>query len=254
MARPPAYHPRLPPPLRWRDCAPLAAALEALCQLMQYILHDADEVLATARKIRRAAGRLITAEQANARLVLKYEMLSHSHWRGRVLRELGGARALARWRRIMGRRFPDWSELCHPPLKPHPSPAQRAARRANLAKARAATRKSFRYEGGPHQRIFKDCVRVDREGQFRLAPIPLKGPRISRELIKRPALHRPATEPRGLRVKRTRIKPIALWPVEFEAAGPLRPKRKRPAPSWDVFTSQMTSGHRALPPPFQDSG
>ena len=253
MARLHSHHPLLPPPLRGRDCAPLAAALAGLCQLMFYILHDADEVLATARKIRAAAGRLVAAEAANARITLKLEMLREPRWRGRVLRELGGARALARWRAIMGRRFPSGG-LCHPPLKPHPSPALRAARRANLALARAAKRQSFKHQGGLHPLIYKDCVKVDSHGQFRLAPLPRKGPRLSRSIIKRPALSMASPAPRQARIKRTRIKPISLWPIEFEAAGPLRPRREMAAPSWDIYKDKISSGKPALPPPFRDSG
>ena len=253
MARLHSHHPLLPPPLRWRDCGALVAALTALCQLAQYVLHDADEVLATARKIRAAAGRLIKAEAANARIALKLEMLSEPAWRGRVLRELGGARALDRWQRIMGRRFPS-AALCHPPLKPHPSPAQRAARRANLALARAAKRQSFKHQGGLHPLIYKDCVKVDSRGQFRLAPLPRKGPRLSRSIIKRPALSMASPAPRQARIKRTRIKPISLWPIEFNAARAARPRREMAAPSWDVYKDKISSGKPALPPPFRDSG
>ena len=118
----------------------------------------------------------------------------------------------------------------------YPSEAQRLARAANLKKAKLALfRKRFQqacrdtfkrrgfeapsYDGfGPNTLV--DRVKVDQEGEFRLAPLkraPLKrvAPKAQQETEPR---HNQTVKERGPKVYYSDLDPIALYPAEFYAA------------------------------------
>ncbi len=168
------------------------------------------------KQLARAVQHLIQAEEHNWRVKTKAEMLMNAQWRARVLRDLGGEKALARWERLSGH----WRKP-RDILKPHASPAQRRARAANLEKAQLANRDKL-FKSGPkrkagndyHPNIVFDRARVDMEGQFRLAPI-------MRQKIKVKAQDRPSPTPPKTYAKSityTKINPIPLWPIEFRVA------------------------------------
>ena len=141
------------------------------------------------RQINKTVTAYIKASEFNGRVERKLDMLACAAWRSRVLAELGGRGAIERWERIMRRRLKLKADLKHQVqkwLKPHASPAQRAARAANLAKARAALFRKQVQQGGMFAQggrgrsfdiatpgVLVDRVKVDQSGQFRLAPLEL---------------------------------------------------------------------------------
>jgi len=194
------------------------------------ILGDSREVLRNARRIAKATKELIKAEQHNARVLLKFEMLLSPVWRARVLKDLGGVKALKRWERSHDRAAKRRAGIKL--IKPHASPAQRKARALNLAKAKAAlfekhSKQPRRFHNDNHPNIFKDPCKVDFEGQFRLAPIR-RGHRIIKRIVKTTGKVKPRRLSSGIwdkpakvrvaSVKINKLNPIPLWPIEFEAA------------------------------------
>ena len=134
---------RISPTLRLLDLAPFEAAYEGLCALMMLLLDRGvhRQFFAASRQINKTVTAYIKASEFNGRVERKLDMLACAAWRSRVLAELGGRGAIERWERIMRRRLKlkaDLKKQVQKWLKPHASPAQRAARAANLAKARAA--------------------------------------------------------------------------------------------------------------------
>ena len=113
----------------------------------------------------------------------------------------------------------------------YPSEAQRLARAANLKKAKLALfrkrfqqacrdkfkRRSFEapsYDSfGPNTLV--DRVKVDQEGEFRLAPLKRVAPKAHKETEPR---HNQTVKERGPKVYYSDLDPIALYPAEFYAA------------------------------------
>jgi len=256
---------RISPTLRLLDLAPFEAAYEGLCALMMLLLDRGAhrQFFAASRQINKTVTAYIKASEFNGRVERKLDMLACAAWRSRVLAELGGRGAIERWERIMRRRLKlkaDLKKQVQEWLKPHASPAQRAARAANLAKARAALfRKQVQQGGllaqGGRGRSFDiatpgvlvDRVKVDQSGQFRLAPLerivnvsraPQKSPEgfpasLSQDSKKRP------------KVYYSQLNPIAVWPAEFRAA-----QRLEPSDDWAEDWDEDDDGDvQSLPPP-----
>lgn len=129
------------------DMAPLNAALRGLCALLSVMLSQGNyggrngKLDRLSRQISRAVSTLIAAGTHNQRMERKLNMLASPEWRARVLRELGGERALARWERVMILRQDAMARLWgggEPEPKAAPSRAQLLARAANLKKAQLA--------------------------------------------------------------------------------------------------------------------
>jgi len=244
FASPPPYS--LP---RFIDTDPLQAALERLCLMTFVILGDSREVLRNARRVAKATKELIKAEQHNAQVMLKFEMLLSPIWRARVLKDLGGVKALKRWERSHDRAAKRRAGIKL--IKPHASPAQRKSRALNLAKAKAAlfekrSKQPRRFHNDNHPNIYKDPCKVDFEGQFRLAPIR-RGPRIMKTKVK--------VKPRRLSsgiwevkptkkvtsIKINKLNPIPLWPIEFEAAGAFESAHSRSViPQGAIYGAKCT--------------
>jgi len=213
---------------RFIDTDALHQTLERLCLLTFIILGNSREVLLNARRVAKATKELIKAEQHNHRTLLKFEMLLSPVWRARVLKDLGGVKALKRWERSHDRAVKRRAGIKL--IKPHASPAQRKARALNLAKAKAAlhekrSKQPHRFYNENHPNIYKDPCKVDFEGQFRLAPIK-RGPRIVKTNVKVQPRRlssgiwdRKAVKTRITSIKINKLNPIPLWPIEFEAAG-----------------------------------
>ena len=228
------------------DLAPLEAALRGLCALLRVVVAQGCQSGRMARvsgHIHQAVKTLIAAGVHNSRAERKLAMLAAPAWRARVLRDLGGEAALARWERIMDKRRAALEALFggggdYAP-SPRPSEAQLMARAANLQKAKLALfrarfqktcREPFKYRrfDMANPQVFVDRVKVDQEGEFRLAPLK----RVQRDVTKRQSphdaldtkkLHRKETkEPHrkelGPKINYTSLNPIALYPAEFRAA------------------------------------
>lgn len=204
------------------DTAPIAASIARLCvsviAMLDGGLHGA--VLEAASKTRRAVQAFCKAELANHQRRLKLEMLSHKHWRRLVLKELGGARALVRWRAAMNR-----CELRREALEGAPrrelepsvwrkTPERMAEELRRKAHARKCAKATV------HPRITRDPCRMDFEGQFRLPPLPrLCGPRdpdaawtTPFDIMEYDYNAVPVTRLSGYNA------PVMVWPAEFEAA------------------------------------
>ena len=189
-------------------------------------LNGGRDVLRLARQTEQVASELRQAGEHNRRLKLKLDMLLSPLWRARVLKDLGGEAMLTRWEAQVRGKIRD-------PLKPHASMAQRLARSANLEKARDTLRRRNERQAtakerrkrfdDTHPNILFDRVKVDSEGQFRLAPIPRAKVKVVKTIIRR-AETPDETEARLERnayirsVRYVEAAPIPVWPFEFRAA------------------------------------
>ena len=262
---------RISPTLRLLDLAPFEAAYEGLCALMMLLLDRGAhrQFFAASRQINKTVTAYIKASEFNGRVERKLDMLACAAWRSRVLAELGGRGAIERWERIMRRRLKlkaDLKKQVQKWLKPHASPAQRAARAANLAKARAALFRKQVQQGGmlgqggrgrsfdmANPGVLVDRVKVDQSGQFRLAPleriVPLehiadasRAPQKSSEGF--PASLSQDSKKRP-KVYYSQLNPIAVWPAEFRAA-----QRLEPSDDWAEDWDEDNDGDvQSLPPP-----
>ena len=224
------------------DLAPLEAALRGLCALLRVVVAQgcqSGRMAKVSGHIHQAVKMLIAAGVHNSRAERKLAMLAAPAWRARVLRDLGGEAALARWERIMDKRRAALEALFggggdYAPT-PRPSEAQLMARAANLQKAKLALfrarfqktcREPFKYRrfDMANPQVFVDRVKVDQEGEFRLAPLK----RIQKHVPKRQSGHAPDTQERDTKephrkeprpkINYTPLNPIALYPAEFRAA------------------------------------
>jgi len=224
------------------DLAPLEAAWRGLFVVFQALLDQGrySRIEAGSRDIHRALKSLIGAATHNDRLARKLDMLASPTWRARVLKDLGGEAVLARWERIMAKRHK--IAVFGDTPRAHASPAQRLARAANLKKAKLALwRKRFQAEcrakrkyrsfERPNPKTLVDRVKVDMEGQFRLAALkraPLKHGEIkrSKQTVKPAVKDAPKAEMKRVtktKVYYTQIDPIEIYPLEFRAAEMINP-------------------------------
>ena len=220
------------------DMAPLEAAMRGLCVLLGLVMAQGGKprlMDKVSRQILAAVKALTSAGYHNIRADRKLSMLASPTWRARVLRDLGGIAVLERWERIMAKRRAAMDAMLGggPSYEPrtYPSEAQRLARAANLKKAKLALfrkrfqqacrdkfkRRSFEapsYDSfGPNTLV--DRVKVDQEGEFRLAPLKRVAPKAQQETEPR---HNQTVKERGPKVYYSDLDPIALYPAEFYAA------------------------------------
>ena len=220
------------------DMAPLEAAMRGLCVLLGVVIAQGGQprlMDKVSRQILKAVKALTSAGYHNLRADRKLSMLASPTWRARVLRDLGGIAVLERWERIMAKRRAAMEVIYRggPSYEPrtYPSEAQRLARAANLKKAKLALfrkrfqqacRDTFKRRGfeapsydsfGPNTLV--DRVKVDQEGEFRLAPLKRVAPKAQQETEPR---HNQTVKERGPKVYYSDLDPIALYPAEFRAA------------------------------------
>ena len=221
------------------DMAPLEAAMRGLCVLLGLVIAQGGQrrlLDKVSRQILAAVKALTSAGYHNIRADRKLSMLASPSWRARVLRDLGGIAVLDRWERIMAKRRAAMDAIVrggpHYEPRTYPSEAQRLARAANLKKAKLALfRKRFQqacrdkfkrrgfeapsYDGfGPNTQV--DRVKVDQEGEFRLAPLKRVASNAQQD---KTAKHQNQTiKDRGPKVYYSDLDPIVLYPAEFYAA------------------------------------
>jgi hypothetical protein len=140
---------------------PLRRALERLSDALCAAVSDSRACLRFARAVGAMVRLIITIEARNYAITRKSDMLAMRGWRERVARELGGegrfkawdrAHIAARARRGTALPKPNWLLL------------KQRKERARMAAIGARFRRA-------HPRIIHDAVRLDFEGEFRLAPI-----------------------------------------------------------------------------------
>lgn len=207
-----------PPKYHFIDIAPLGAQYAALTASMLSLIEAGHmrRVLTLMPQLMRLIRRFRICDTHNYLLALKLEMLAHRPWRECVLKELGGIRKLALWeaarKRIIARRS-------HPPkTKPAAQPAwlYTPERIAESERLKARVRMCGR--ASAHPRIFRDRVKVDFCGLFRLAPLP-KGPQTTRQIRVYTAetISDYDWNPMLL-AKEKGFPPAEIWPAEFHAA------------------------------------
>lgn len=246
------------------DTAPIAASIARLCvsviTMLDGGLHRA--ALEAVSKTRRVVREFCKAELANHQRRLKLEMLSHKHWRRLVLKELGGARALARWFAAMKRCALRREALEKAPkAEPKPSAWRKTPERmAEELRLKAHAQKCAK--ATVHPRITRDLCRMDSEGQFRLPPLPrLCEPRDADAAWTTPF---EICEYNYNAVPVTRLSgynaPIMIWPAEFEAAEAwdyerwLRERGIAPCKTLNTLTLSSRTSSKAAPMGDQMAG
>ena len=208
------------------DSAPLAASISRLClsviALLDSRLHKA--AFEAVRRTQQAVSRFCQAERANHQRAVKLEMLSHKYWRRLVLKELGGARALARWRKGLKRceaRREEWRQAME--RAPRPDPIPSAWRKSPERMAEELRQKAHAQscaKTAAHPRIMRDPCKMDFDGEFRLPPLPrLCGPRRADAAWTTPFdIMDYHYNPMPMSALKGYDAPIIVWPAEFEAA------------------------------------
>jgi len=158
--------------LRRIDIAPLEVHYMAVIAGLQALVLagcSGRRVLSASRQIHAVIRALIKANIHNHHAQQKIAMLLNPKWRTRVLRELGGSRKLGLWmRRVMRLDEHQTKRRVRPEVEPvwWRSPERIAQSEALKAHARLCARACV------HHGTFRDPYKMDREGQFRLAPLP----------------------------------------------------------------------------------
>ena len=142
-----------------------------ITQVMALIAaNDFTQTLSVSRDIARAARALMAGKAQMAAAELKRKMLLNTAWRSRVIADLGGYRKLHLWQRARRRAAMRAALLSlSSPVENGGTRRQTALPPAELTR-RAGIRDRAR--ACAHPLIFKDPVKVDQEGQFRLPAIP----------------------------------------------------------------------------------
>lgn len=125
--------------------------------------------LAHCNKVLKLVRDYTRADWSNRQLRLKLDMLRSKLWRERVLKDLGGERALVSWeRRMAAYAAASQSEPIALPEKPvwRKTPERIAKELWQIAHAKTCAKATA------HPRIFRDPFKVDNEAQFRMAPLP----------------------------------------------------------------------------------
>jgi len=198
----------------------MRAAYERLTALTLLMIEQriARGFLAHLRKVSKLVREFTQAEWNNHQLNLKLNMLRSTTWRERVLKQLGGEAALARWDRRMAR----YKIAAETPLTPARVSGWRKTPERIAEELRWKAHAQKCAKATAHPRIFRDPFRVDQEGQFRLAPLPrVKGLRRSPEdVLATTPFYMERYDYNGMPVAKMTgyDAPACVWPAEFRAA------------------------------------
>ena len=205
--------------LRRIDIAPLAALYMAAIAGFEAlrIAGTYRRMPAASRKIGTVVRALIKAKMHNHHVDLKLRMLLNPQWRNRVLRELGGRHKLELWitrlMRLEGR-LP--SQRRARPVQSEPvwwrSPEHIAQSEALKAHARLCAKACA------PQGTYRDPFKMDREGQFRLTPLPRLLSGQPRKAVIYTQLTISDYNYNAVPVYRPQIGPASVSPFEFIAA------------------------------------
>jgi len=154
-------------------------------------------------------------ETQNTQLNMKLKMLLCKPWRTRVLKQLGGMRRLRSWEAAAARNAKPRKETGHN-FDADPIWLDTPERRAESERLKEHVKKCARACVSPN--VVRDRIRMDFEGQFRLAPIPQGERRPRQEKIYTAGSicdyvfnAVPFYEDKG-------YGPAVVWPAEFRAA------------------------------------
>lgn len=182
------------------------------------------DMLRVSHKVARLVRTFTKFERQNILLTRKLEMLSDTHWRDRVLKELGGMRKLKLWdaaRKRMEQRIAERAGRAAID-RPAPEPAwlYTAERMAESERLKARARMCM--SASAHPNIFRDRYKMDFDGLFRLAPLSREGLH-SEGAARQVKVYTQNTisdyEWNPVPFAKTQgFGPASIWPVEFYAA------------------------------------
>jgi len=200
------------------DTAPLAARYAVLAQaiLAMVIAGRFRESMRLAHKVARLVRALTRCEAHNHHLTRKLDMLVNKPWREQVLKELGGLRKLKLWEAAKARIEARAAET--PITLKDETPAWLLTPERIAESERLKTHARMCGRATAHPLIFRDRVKMDFEGEFRLAPLP-RGERAKpqmkvyteKSIVDYDWNNVPFGKDKG-------FGPASVWPIEFYAA------------------------------------
>ena len=200
------------------DTAPLALRYQVMiASLLAFMAAGRHrDVLSYSFKILRLVRVFTQFEAQNVLTKRKLEMLCNSAWRERVLRELGGMRKLSLWEAASARIKERESRTPKPITPEEPSWLYTPERIAESERLKARTRACAK--ACAPERVVRDRVKMDFEGEFRLAPLPRgeRAPR-RRKVYTAASLTEYDYNPLPF-APQSGFGPATVWPVEFRAA------------------------------------
>jgi hypothetical protein len=206
-----------PPAHHFIDTAPLMARYNILTAAILLMI-DAGRLgraLRLSHDVNHVIRLFVKFETRNTQLKMKLKMLLCKPWRTRVLKQLGGMRRLRSWEAAAARNAKPRKETGHN-FDADPVWLNTPERRAESERLKAHVKKCARACVSPN--VVRDRIRMDFEGQFRLAPIP-QGERHARQekiytagsICDYVFNAVPFYEAKG-------FGPAVVWPAEFRAA------------------------------------
>jgi len=219
-------------------------AVAVLCALITAQISNSRFVLRTARRVARIVRDIIVQEEWNALITAKSEMLRTPSWRARVLRDLGGAKALNNW----DARF---EKVTLPDGAPAHTTKYRAVQTCEAEPPKPTFRPAYAlytpHPLPPHpsqNAIFYDKFKTDQEGQFRLPPLARSRRNVGRHAARNANRNDVQTAGKVFRKPRA----ISVFPREFRTAAatshaPLTNPRFGPniLPSWAGSASPLNA-------------
>ena len=200
------------------DTAPLALRYQVMiASLLAFMAAGRHrDVLSYSFKILRLVRVFTRFEAQNILTKRKLEMLCNSAWRDRVLRELGGMRKLSLWEAARARIEEREGRTPKPITPEEPSWLYTPERIAESERLKARTRACAK--ACAPERVVRDRVKMDFEGEFRLAPLP-RGERAPRRPIVYTANSISDYDWNPIPfAPQSGFGPATVWPVEFRAA------------------------------------
>jgi len=200
------------------DTAPLALRYQVMiASLFAFMAAERHrDVLSYSFKILRLVRVFTRFEAQNILTKRKLEMLCNSAWRDRVLRELGGMRKLSLWEAASARIKEREGRTPKPITPEEPSWLYTPERIAESERLKARTRACAK--ACAPERVVRDRVKMDFEGEFRLAPLP-RGERAPRRPIVYTANSISDYDWNPIPfAPQSGFGPATVWPAEFRAA------------------------------------
>ena len=206
-----------PPPHHFVDIAPLTARFDILMAAILAFIEAGHIVraLKLSHKMNRVVRLGIKLEKQNVLLKRKFDMLLDKCWRDRVLKELGGMRRLKSWEAAVARNAVPFTKPAHDHDAP-PIWLFTPERRAESERLKEHAKKCARacVSAG----VFRDKIRMDFEGEFRLPPIPRRIGAVRREMIYTEASICDYFYNAMPYYEMKTFGPAAVWPAEFRMA------------------------------------
>ena len=207
------------------DASPLAARFQLLMVYISTLLtvKRYGDVLSVSKRVARLVKAYVKVATHNAHLKRKADMLLSPAWRARVLKDLGGSEALIRWDKSVTRARLRHEGYLAPLKRRHSQTPIGFNTPAHIAESeRLKAHKRACAKACVPARERRDPFKMDREGLFRLAPLPRLGggqgaktraPKIyTQQTIEHYHYSAiPLYKPKGLG-------PAPVWPIEFYAA------------------------------------